>query len=250
MIWNEQAECMDRDELRSLQDERLRAQVAHVYANSRFYRRKFDEAGLEPGDINGVDDLHKIPFTTKDELRRSQADEPPFGHHLCVPKEDVTWLPSTSGTTGIPLLLPRNADDIETWTELNARAYTAVGIGRDDVYQNILTYQWIYGGLALHWGAQRVGATVVNAGMGNTEKQVWALKYMGTTSFHATPSYLKYLGHRIAEHGDPSAAAACARSSPAARSAWPAPRPRPACASCTRPQRYSPTSAASRTSER
>jgi phenylacetate-CoA ligase len=205
VIWNEQAECMSREELRLVQDERLRAQVAYVYKNSRFYRRKFDDLGLEPGDVRGVGDLHKLPFTTKDELRRSQAADPPFGHHLCVPREDVVWLPSTSGTTGIPLLLPRSAEDVETWTELNARAYTAVGIGRGDVYQNILTYQWIYGGLALHWGAQRVGATVVNAGMGGTEKQVWALNYMGTTAFHATPSYLKYLGHRIAEQGDPAA---------------------------------------------
>lgn len=200
-IWNPEIETMPREQLRELQDRRLREQVAYVYERSPFYRRKFDEVGVEPGEISGVDDLYKLPFTTKDELRQSQAGTPPFGHHVCADRDDITWLPSTSGTTGIPLLLPRTAEDIEVWTELNARAYTAVGIGREDIYQNILTYNWIYGGLALHWGAQRVGATVVNAGMGSTEKQIWALVYMGTTAFHATPSYLVHLGNRLADEG-------------------------------------------------
>ena len=200
-IWNPQIETMPREQLRELQDQRLREQVAYVYQRSPFYRDKFDEVGVEPGDITGVEDLHKLPFINKDELRKSQAETPPFGRHVCADKTDITWLPSTSGTTGIPLLLPRTASDIEVWTELNARAFTAVGIGRDDIYQNILTYNWIYGGLALHWGAQRVGATVVNAGMGNTEKQIWALSYMGTTAFHATPSYLVHLGNRLADEG-------------------------------------------------
>lgn len=201
-IWNPQVETMGRDELRELQSSRLREQVAYVHERSEFYRRKFAEVGLEPGDVQGIEDIRKLPFISKDELRQSQDETPPFGAHVCAPREEVSWLPSTSGTTGTPLLLPRTAEDIETWTELNARAYTAVGIGRDDVYQNILTYNWIYGGMALHWGAQRVGATVVNAGMGNTEKQMWAMKYMGTTAFHATPSYLIHLGNRFAESGE------------------------------------------------
>jgi phenylacetate-CoA ligase len=201
-IWNPEIETMPREQLRELQSERLRDQVAYVHERSEFYRRKFAEVGLEPGDVQGIDDLHKLPFIAKDELRRSQDETPPFGAHVCATQEEVAWLPSTSGTTGTPLLLPRTAEDIETWTELNARAFTAVGIGPDDIYQNILTYNWIYGGLALHWGAQRTGATVVNAGMGNTEKQIWALKYMGTTAFHATPSYLIHLGNRFAEAGE------------------------------------------------
>jgi phenylacetate-CoA ligase len=201
-IWSPEIETMPREQLRELQSERLRDQVAYVHERSEFYRRKFAEVGLEPGDVQGIDDLHKLPFIAKDELRRSQDETPPFGAHVCATQEEVAWLPSTSGTTGTPLLLPRTAEDIETWTELNARAFTAVGIGPDDIYQNILTYNWIYGGLALHWGAQRTGATVVNAGMGNTEKQIWALKYMGTTAFHATPSYLIHLGNRFAEVGE------------------------------------------------
>jgi phenylacetate-CoA ligase len=201
-IWAPEIETMPRDELRELQSRRLREQVAYVHEHSEFYRRKFAEIGLEPGDVQGIDDLRKLPFISKDELRKSQDETPPFGTHVCAPQEEIAWLPSTSGTTGTPLLLPRTAEDIETWTELNARAYTAVGIGAADIYQNILTYNWIYGGIALHWGAQRAGATVINAGMGNTEKQMWALKYMGTTAFHATPSYLIHLGNRFAESGE------------------------------------------------
>lgn len=200
-IWNREIETLPREQLHELQSTRLREQVAYVHERSPFYRRKFAEVGLEPGDVRGIEDLSKLPFVSKDELRASQAATPPFGEHVCAAEREIVWLPSTSGTTGIPLLLPRTAEDIEIWTELNARAYTAVGIGRDDIYQNILTYNWIYGGLALHAGAQRVGATVVNAGMGNTEKQLWALRYMGTTAFHATPSYLVHLGHRLAEEG-------------------------------------------------
>jgi phenylacetate-CoA ligase len=200
-IWSPEVETLPRDQLRALQDERLRAQVAYVFERSAFYRRKFADAGVSPSDIRSVDDLHKLPFTTKDELRASQDATPPFGDHVCATQREIVWLPSTSGTTGMPLLLPRTAEDLETWAELNARAFTATGIGRDDVYQNILTYNWIYGGLALHTGAQRVGATVVNAGMGNTDKQLWALEYMGTTAFHATPSYLNHLGRRLSADG-------------------------------------------------
>jgi phenylacetate-CoA ligase len=200
-IWSPEIETMEREQLRALQGRRLREQVVYVHERSEFYRRKFAEIGLEPGDVQDVEDVRKLPFITKDELRRSQDQTPPFGAHVCATQEEIAWLPSTSGTTGTPLLLPRTAEDIETWTELNARAFTAVGIGAEDIYQNILTYNWIYGGLALHWGAQRTGATVVNAGMGNTEKQMWALEYMGTTAFHATPSYLIHLGNRFAAAG-------------------------------------------------
>ncbi|MHB1537686.1 MAG: phenylacetate--CoA ligase family protein [Solirubrobacteraceae bacterium] len=201
-IWSPEVETMPRERLRELQGQRLRAQVAYVHERSAFYRRKFAEIGLEPGDVRELEDVRKLPFVSKDELRRCQEQAPPLGAHVCASREEVVWLPSTSGTTGTPLLLPRTAADIETWTELNARAFSTVGIGRDDVYQNILSYNWIYGGLALHLGAQRTGATVLNAGMGNTEKQMWALKHMGTTAFHATPSYLVHLGNRFAEAGE------------------------------------------------
>jgi phenylacetate-CoA ligase len=108
-IWNPEIETMPREQLRELQSERLRDQVAYVHERSEFYRRKFAEVGLEPGDVQGLDDLHKLPFIAKDELRRSQDETPPFGAHVCATQEEVAWLPSTSGTTGTPLLLPRTA---------------------------------------------------------------------------------------------------------------------------------------------
>jgi len=197
-IWNKQVEMLPRDELRTLQESRLRSQVSYVYSRSAFYQRKFAQAGIGPEDIRTLEDLKRLPLTTKDELRASQDESHPYGEHVSAHPRDIVWLPSTSGTTGVPLLLPRTARDIETWTELNARAFTATGIGREDVYQNILGYHWIFGGLALHAGAQRVGAAVVNAGMGNTVKQLWAMNYLGTTAFHATPSYLMHLGAQIA----------------------------------------------------
>lgn len=200
-LWRPEVEAAPRAELIALQGRRLREQVAYVYEHSAFYRRKLDAAGVRPDEIASVEDLVRVPLTTKEELRRSQEAAPPFGEHVCATKRDIVWAPTTSGTTGVPLVLPRTAADIETWTELNARAFTCVGVGPDDVYQNILGYHWIFGGIALHDGARRVGATVINAGVGNTAKQMWALRYFGTTSFHATPSYLMHLGARLHESG-------------------------------------------------
>lgn len=192
-------ETMPRESLRDLQGQRLREQVAYVYENSPFYRRKYDEVGLEPGDIKTVDDVRKLPFVSKDELRKSQDANPPLGDHVCVPQDEIVWLPTTSGTTGTPLLLPRNQHDFEIWTELNARAYTTAGVGRSDVFQMIHNYTWLYAAIQMHAGLQQIGTTVINAGMGATEKQMWALEYMGVTAFHATPSYLNFLGNKLAE---------------------------------------------------
>src|SRR5665213_3555504 len=105
-------ETMSREEMRDLQGKRLNAQVAYVYRNSSFYRRKFESVGLEPDDIRTIDDISKIPFTTKDELRADQENNPPYGSNVCIPLEDVVWLPTTSGTTGRPVILPRGQADI------------------------------------------------------------------------------------------------------------------------------------------
>src|SRR6478609_2019542 len=118
-LWHPEIETMERERLRALQGERLCEQVSYVYQRSAFYRGKFGEVGLEPGDIRGLEDIRKLPFVSKDELRRCQDESPPIGAHVCARPEEIAWLPSTSGTTGTPLLLPRTAGDIETWTELN-----------------------------------------------------------------------------------------------------------------------------------
>jgi phenylacetate-CoA ligase len=194
-------ETMSREEMRDLQGKRLNAQVTYVYRNSSFYRRKFESVGLEPDDIRTIDDISKIPFTTKDELRADQENNPPYGSNVCIPLEDVVWLPTTSGTTGRPVILPRGQADIETWNDLNVRSYIALGMTNQDVFQHVITYHWIYGGLALFMGAQKLGAAVINAGTGNTEKQLWSLTNMGVTALHATPTYLTYLGHEIQRRG-------------------------------------------------
>lgn len=201
-MWNPEIERLSRDELGALQSRRLRTQIERVAASSAFYQRKFREAGLNPADIRGVDDIRRLPFTTKDELRRSQEEHPPYGDHMSAQADDIVWLATTSGTSGTPLILPRTAHDLDVWTELNARAFTTAGIGRSDIFQNILGYHWGFGGLILHAGAQRAGAAVLNAGLGNTEKQLWALKTLGVTALHATPSYLLHLGSRLARDGE------------------------------------------------
>lgn len=200
-MWHPHIEAMPRGELRELQDQRLRAQIAYVYERSSLYREKMKASGVEPGDIKSVEDLPKLPLTAKDELRQSQDVSPPFGRHVCASQDEVVWLPSTSGTTGIPLLLPRTQSDLETWTELNARGFTVMGVGRGDIHLNIVPYHWIFGGLAVHLGGMRAGITMINAGTGNTAKQVWALNYMAPTSIHATPSYLVHLAGKVHENG-------------------------------------------------
>jgi phenylacetate-CoA ligase len=196
-----EVECLPFDRLRALQGERMRKQVRYVWERSRFYRKKFEGAGLQPGDIKTLDDFRKLPFTTKEELRESVLEEPPYGRHCCVSREEVAWAPTTSGTSGVPLVLPRSREDIETWTELNARAFTTMGVRQGDILQNIMGYHWLYAGFMLQVGAQRAGAAVVNAGMGNSERQLWALEHFQPDVLLATPSYFIYLGNLIAERG-------------------------------------------------
>ncbi len=195
-------ETMPREKLRELQTKRLVKQIDYVLGHSKFYQKKFKDAGIEAGDIRTLEDLEKIPFTVKEELRKSQVDDPPFGNHVCVRHEEIVWSPTTSGTSGAPLIIPRNQHDVELWTDLNARAFTTMGMKPDDVYQNILGYHFIFSGFALHLGAQKLGANVIAAGMGNTERQIWTLKNLGVTAAFATPSYFTYLGTKLQESGE------------------------------------------------
>lgn len=200
-MWDPTTERLSREDLKSLQSSRLRAQVERVHNASPFYRRKFREAGISPAMIQSVDDIRRVPFTTKDELRASQQDRLPYGEHVSAPAEDIVWLGTTSGTSGTPLVLPRTAHDIQVWTDLTARAFATAGIGKGDIFQNILAYSWVLSGTLLHLGAQKAGAAAINAGVGNTEKQLWALQNLGTTALHATPSYLNHLGQLLAGSG-------------------------------------------------
>lgn len=200
MIWNEHFECMDREQLRNVQSERLCQMVERVYYNVPFYRKKMQELGMEPGDIISIDDLQKLPFTTKQDLR----DNYPFGL-FATPMEDVVRVHASSGTTGKPTVVGYTRRDIAMWSEVVARSLASAGIGKKDIIQVAYGYGLFTGGLGVHYGAERVGATVVPISGGNTKKQIQILQDFGSTAMALTPSYALYLAEALEEMGiDPT----------------------------------------------
>ncbi len=183
MIWNE-AERLPRKELEKLQLERLKKIVEWVYNRVPFYRKKFDEAGVKPEDIKHLQDIQKLPFTTKDDLR----DNYPFGM-FAVDLEDVVRVHASSGTTGKPTVVGYTKNDIELWAEVMARTLAAAGVTKKDIVQNAYGYGLFTGGLGVHYGAEKLGATVVPMSGGNTQKQVMLMKDFGSTVLACTPSY-------------------------------------------------------------
>lgn len=196
MIWNEHHECMSRDNMKRLQDERLIDMVERVYYNVPFYRKKMQEMGIEPSDIEGIQDLSKLPFTTKEDLR----DNYPFGL-FASPMEDVVRLHASSGTTGKPTVVGYTRRDIATFSEVVARSLAAAGVQRHDMIQNAYGYGLFTGGLGVHYGAERIGATVVPISAGNTKKQIQLLQDFKTTAMALTPSYALYLAETLEEMG-------------------------------------------------
>lgn len=196
MIWNESMECMSRDQMYELQSKRLRDMVERVYQNVEFYRKKMQAMGLEPGDINTIDDLVKLPFTTKQDLR----DNYPFGL-FAVPKSEVVRVHASSGTTGKPTVVAYSRKDINTFAEVVTRALCCAGVTRNDIVQVAFGYGLFTGGLGLHYGAEKLGAAVVPISGGNTAKQITLLQDFGSTVLVCTPSYAAYLAESIAEAG-------------------------------------------------
>ncbi|AOS82706.1 phenylacetate--CoA ligase [Chlorobaculum limnaeum] len=194
MIWNEHHECMDRQRLTELQGERLRDMVERIYFNVPFYRAKLQEMGIEPGDIRSLEDLKKLPFTTKQDLR----DNYPFGL-FAVPQHDVVRLHASSGTTGKSTVVGYTHNDILMWSEVVARSLTMAGITRNDIIQVAYGYGLFTGGLGVHYGAEKIGASVIPISGGNTKKQLQLLEDFGSTAIACTPSYAAYLGEAIAE---------------------------------------------------
>ena len=194
MIWNEYHECMDRQQLAELQGQRLRDMVERIYFNVPFYRAKLQEMGIEPGDIRSLDDLKKLPFTTKQDLR----DNYPFGL-FAVPQHDVVRLHASSGTTGKSTVVGYTHNDIMMWSEVVARSLTMAGITRDDIVQVAYGYSLFTGGLGVHYGAEKIGASVIPISGGNTKKQLQLLEDFGSTAIACTPSYAAYLGEAIVE---------------------------------------------------
>ncbi|MGC8773934.1 MAG: phenylacetate--CoA ligase [Chlorobaculum sp.] len=194
MIWNEHHECMGRDQLASLQGERLRQMVERIYFNVPFYRNKLQEMGIEPGDIRSIDDLKKLPFTTKQDLR----DNYPFGL-FAVPQQDIVRFHASSGTTGKSTVVGYTHNDIMMWSEVVARSLTMAGVTKHDIIQVAYGYGLFTGGLGLHYGAEKVGASVIPISGGNTKKQLQLLEDFGSTAIACTPSYAAYLGEAIME---------------------------------------------------
>ncbi|HBF37977.1 MAG TPA: phenylacetate--CoA ligase [Firmicutes bacterium] len=195
-MWNQEMETIPRAELQRLQGERLRKTVERVYNNVPFYHRKFDEAGVKPEDIKSFQDVQKLPFTTKQDLR----DNYPFGL-FAAPQEEIVRIQASSGTTGKMTVVGYTKNDIGIWAEVMARTLGAGGVTRKDIVQVAYGYGLFTGGLGAHYGAERIGATVVPISGGNTKRQLQIMADFGTTTVACTPSYILYMAETAVEEG-------------------------------------------------
>ena len=194
--WESEIEKMPRAQLEALQLEKLKQQIGYAFRTT-FYKERLTKAGIKsPDDIKTLDDLKRIPFTTKNDLR----DGFPYGF-LSIPKEDVVRLHASSGTTGIPTTIYFSRGDIKRWANYMARCIYATGSTKDDVFQNMISYGLFTGGLGFHQGGEEVGMLVIPAGSGNTARQFKMMQDYGTTVVHATPSFLLHLETKMKEAG-------------------------------------------------
>ena len=194
--FQEEIECASEETIREMQNKKLVEQVKHVWDNVPYYRKKMEEKGVTPDDIKSVDDLHKLPFLSKYDLR----DSYPYGL-LGVPKKDVVRIHSTSGTTGKRVVAYYTQGDLDLWEECCARAIVAAGGSEEDVVQVSYGYGLFTGGLGLHGGSQKVGCMTVPASSGNTERQIMFIRDLNATIICCTPSYAAYLGESMKEMG-------------------------------------------------
>ncbi len=198
MIWNEKIECMDREQLMKLQSERLSTMIKRIYSRVPFYQYLFQKKGIEPSDITNVDQLKLLPFTNKQDLR----DNYPFSL-FAVPVSDVVRVHASSGTTGKPTVVGYTRNDIDIWSEVVARTLTSAGAGKNDVLHVAYGYGLFTGGLGVHYGAEKIGATVIPMSGGNTQRQLQLMQDFGSTILACTPSYALFLAEAMAEAGMP-----------------------------------------------
>ncbi len=197
MFWQEEIETIDSKNLEKLQLERLQKTVRCVYENVPFYRDKFKDKSLKPDDIKTLQDIRKLPFTTRDDLRLNY----PYGL-LAVPKNGgVVRLHTSSGTTGKPKAIFFSKNDVNQSAELIARCLVMTGVKSDDILQNMMTYGLFTGALVMHYGAEKVGILVIPAGPGNTERQIALMQDFSSTCLHLTPSYALYLSEVMESKG-------------------------------------------------
>ncbi len=196
MYWNKEYECMSEEKLRELQLERLKRTVKRAYEKIPYYRNKFNEAGITPEDIKNLEDLKKIPFTSKADLREVY----PFGM-FASPIEEIVEIHMSSGTTGKPVVAGYTLNDIEVWAEVMARCLTMAGATKKDIVQVAYGYGLFTGGFGVHYGARKIGCMIVPASAGNTRRQIEIMRDFGTTILTCTPSYALYMAEVAQEMG-------------------------------------------------
>ena len=188
MIWNEKIECASRDEMSAIQSESLVKTVSRVYHNIPSYRAKMQDKGMVPGDIKSIEDISKLPFTLKTDLR----DNYPFGM-FTVPMSEIVRVHASSGTTGQPTVVGYTRNDLHMWAEVVTRTLAMAGVNRDDIVQIAYGYGLFTGGLGMHYGTENLGATVIPISGGNTQKQIQFMQDFGTSVIACTPSYALFL---------------------------------------------------------
>ena len=196
MIWNNNKECMPRSQMRELQGKRLHKIVDYVYHNVPFYRDKLQQMDIKPEDITSIDDIVKLPFTTKQDLR----DNYPFGLQA-APQSEVIRFHASSGTTGNPTIVGYTRKDVGVWSECMSRCLTSFGVTRDDLFSVAYGYGLFTGGLGVHYGVENLGAAVLPTSTGNTEKHVRLLRDLKVTGIACTPSYALYLAETMEKMG-------------------------------------------------
>jgi len=187
MFWEKKIETLKPAELQALQLKRLK-KTLHQVNKVEFYRNRLSGAGVKISDIRSLDDIQKLPFTKKQDLR----DGYPFGF-FAVPLKEIVRIHTTSGTTGKPTVVGYTQKDLDSWSGLIARNMTMIGIGKDDIFQNMVNYGMFTGGLGFHYGAEKIGMTVIPSATGNTKRQIEMIMDFGVTTIHCTPSYAMHL---------------------------------------------------------
>ena len=194
---NEKMETMGPEELRSIQEEKFVKQLDYVWEKSPFYQKKFKAHGVERGDIKSLEDLHKLPFTEKDELRKSQEEDPPLGSHCITPMHDIIRIHSSSGTTGIPTFVGITRHDRKVWTEITARSLFSKSVRPTDVMIHAVGLTFFVGGLPVKDATEYIGAAFVPIGTGASDRVVMTTKRLGGNLIHCTPSYALYLADYV-----------------------------------------------------
>jgi phenylacetate-CoA ligase len=196
MYYNEEFETLPRPALEALQLKRLQAALERVYAHVPFYRDAFNTAGIKPGDVKSLNDLERLPFTTKQNMR----DSYPYGL-FAVPMEEIVRIHASSGTTGKPTVVGYTRKDIDIWSELMARSFVSAGAGKGDIIHNAYGYGLFTGGLGAHYGAERLGASVIPISGGNTKRQIMIMQDFGSTVLTCTPSYALFMAEEAKVEG-------------------------------------------------